>query len=176
MTNLHQCETCDRMIGLKRTRCIPCLRNELNLHPCESCGTQISVRNKKCKPCLTDPNILYPVSEKDRDDELTFVDTILAIFLFVVIVPAPVILAGYFGGFEIAITVLVIVIILLGIFIFFTLSEENPLQSGTWTSSDSKNIVKLLLYVVLSPILIVIFVLLVITGIRTVKDKNYPLE
>ena len=96
--------------------------------------------------------------------------------MFVVIVPAPVILAGYFGGFEIAITVLVIVIILLGIFIFFTLSEENPLQSGTWTSSDSKNIVKLLLYVVLSPILIVIFVLLVITGIRTVKDKNYPLE
>jgi len=167
MTNLHQCETCDRMIGLKRTRCRPCLRNELNLHPCESCGTQISVKNKKCKPCLTDPHILYPVSEKDRDDELTFIDKILAIFLCVVIVPAPVILAGYFGGFELAITVLAIEIIFLGIFIFFTLSEENPLQSDT---------VQSLLWLLCVVTIIPIIVVLVIGGISAVKDKNYPLE
>ena len=166
MTDLHQCETCDRMIGLKRTRCRPCLRNELNLHPCESCGTQISAKNKKCKPCLTDPNILYPVSEKDRDDELTFIEMILTIFLCVVIISAPVI-AGYFGGFEVAITVLVIEIILLGIFIFFTLSEENPLQSDTVQS-----LLLLLCVVTIIPIIVV----LVIGGISAVKDKNYPLE
>jgi len=167
MTDLHQCETCDRMIGLKRTRCRPCLRNELNLHPCESCGTQISAKNKKCKPCLTDPNILYAVSEKDREDELTFIDMILAISLCVVIVPAPFILAGYFGDFELAISVLAVEIILLGIFIFFTLSEENPLQSDT---------VQSLLWLLCVVTIIPFIVVLVFGVISAVREKNYPLE
>ena len=85
----------------------------------------------------------------------------------VVIVPAPVILAGYFGGFELAITVLAIEIIFLGIFIFFTLSEENPLQSDT---------VQSLLWLLCVVTIIPIIVVLVIGGISAVKDKNYPLE